>query len=128
MRCVRLTLALMFVLAPVLAQEKTGEPTDEKARKTYGNALKSLHEHKREWALDDFKKADKQDGGHCLACQKQMVKLGKDFADWKTANLAPNEFFTKPKAQEKGDALFPRHQLPPLLRLDMREKQQKKIF
>src|SRR5260370_41142125 len=128
MRFALMSLAMVLVLTPVLAQEKKEEPTDEKARKTYENALKSLREHKREWALDDFKKADKQDGGHCLACQKQMVKLGKELGDWKTANLAPNEFFTKPKAQEKGDALFPRHQLPPLLRLDMREKQQKKIF
>src|SRR6267142_1935803 len=91
MRFLRITLALLFVLPPVMAQEKTDGPTDEKARKTYENALKSLHERKREWALDDFKKADKQDGGHCLACQEQMIKLGEELGEWKTAKLGAEE-------------------------------------
>lgn len=37
--------------------------------KTYKSGLQNLREGKEEWALDDFKKTDKQDGGHCLACQ-----------------------------------------------------------
>jgi hypothetical protein len=35
MRFVRLSLALLVVLPPVFAQEKSDGPTDEKARKTY---------------------------------------------------------------------------------------------
>src|SRR5882762_1755561 len=42
MRFLRITLALLFVLPPVMAQEKTDGPTDEKVRKTYESALKSL--------------------------------------------------------------------------------------
>ena len=78
MRIVCLCLALAFSLMTVFAQEKpqqkTDGPTDEKARKTYEKALQSLHERRTEFALDDFKKADKQDGGHCLPCQKKMIK------------------------------------------------------
>jgi hypothetical protein len=74
-----------------LAQEKTEGPGDEKAQKTYKGALEYLHERKTALALDDFKKADKQDGGHCLACQKQMIKYGLELGEWKTAELAAQE-------------------------------------
>src|SRR5260370_28036714 len=85
--CVRFSLALVFAVMPVLAQEKTGLPTDEKAVKTYEKAQKYLHEHHKEAALDEFKKADKQDGGHCLACQKLMIKYGQELREWKTDEL-----------------------------------------
>ena len=91
MRTVWISLALIFVLAPVLAQEKTEGPTDEKAKKTYKEALQYLHERRAESALESFKKADKQDGGHCLACQKQMIQHGVDLGDWKTAEQAAGE-------------------------------------
>src|SRR5260370_21512462 len=128
MRCVRLTLALMFVLAPVLAQEKTGEPTDEKARKTYENALKSLREHKTEWALDDFKKADKQDGGHCLACQKQMIKLGKELGEWKTAELGAEEIIAEAQAQGPRDAAIAQYQLAIVLLGEGLQKHKEETF
>src|SRR5207253_4595127 len=60
--------------------------------------------YKAEWALDDFNKADKQDGGHCLACQKQMIKLGKELGDWKTAELAAEEIIGEAQAQGPRDA------------------------
>jgi hypothetical protein len=50
-----------------------------------------LDKHDRQSALHRFKKADKQDGGHCTACQKQMVKYGTDLGDWKTAELGTEE-------------------------------------
>jgi hypothetical protein len=54
----------MFALSPVLAQESSHGPTDEKAQKTYKEALQLLHEREPMLALGSFKKADKQDGGH----------------------------------------------------------------
>jgi thiol-disulfide isomerase/thioredoxin len=42
-------------------------------------------------ALGEFKKADKQDGGHCVACQKQMIRLGTQLGDWKVAEFAAEE-------------------------------------
>jgi len=126
MRFLRITLALLFVLPPVMAQEKTDGPTDEKARKTYENALKSLHERKREWALDDFKKADKQDGGHCLACQKQMIKLGRELGEWKTAELGAEE--TVAQAQGPKDIALAHYQLAVVLLDEGMQKHKDDIF
>jgi hypothetical protein len=68
-------LVLACVVAPLLAPEKTDDgPTNEKAQKTYKEALDELHRGMRDAALDWFKKADKHDGGHCLACQKKMIR------------------------------------------------------
>jgi peroxiredoxin len=91
--------ALLMAWIPAIAQEKPDGPVDEKARKTYEKAMQSLKEHKTEWALDDFKKADKQDGGHCVACQQQMLKYGLQFGDWKAAELAGEELLTEAKSE-----------------------------
>jgi thiol-disulfide isomerase/thioredoxin len=91
MRFAYVVLGLSFFLAPALAQDKPDGPTNEKAQKTYQEALKFLHEHKTEWALESFKKADKQDDGHCLVCQKKMLKYGIELGEWKTAELAADE-------------------------------------
>jgi thiol-disulfide isomerase/thioredoxin len=128
MRFVRLTLALLFVLPSVLAQEKTDGPTDEKARKTYEKAQKSLHEHKTEFALDDFKKADKQDGGHCLACQKQMIKLGKELGEWKTAELGAEEIIAEAQTQGPRDAAIARYQFALILLGEGLQKHKEEIF
>ena len=89
MRFVLACLALMCVLAPVLAQEKKVDgPANEKAQKTYKDALQALHEHRTDMALDSFKKADKQDDGHCRACQDKMIKYGIELGEWKIAEVA----------------------------------------
>ena len=126
MRIVRLSLALLFVLPPVLAQEKTDGPTDEKARKTYEKALKSLHEHKTEFALDDFKKADKQDGGHCLDCQRQMIKYGRELGDWKAAELAAEEMVAE--AQSARDTAISHYQFAVILMEEGLQKHKEEIF
>src|SRR5580704_11517889 len=91
MRFAHAVLALSFFLVPALAQDKADGPVNEKAQRTYQEALKFLHEHQKEWALDSFKKAGKQDGGHCFVCQKQMLKYGIELEDWKTGELAAEE-------------------------------------
>jgi len=126
MRIVRLSLALLFVLPPVLAQEKTDGPTDEKARKTYEKAQKSLHEHKTEFALDDFKKADKQDGGHCLDCQRQMIKYGRELGDWKAAELAAEEMVAE--AQSARDTAISHYQFAVILMEEGLQKHKEEIF
>jgi thiol-disulfide isomerase/thioredoxin len=116
----------MFVLLPVLAQEKTDGPTDEKARKTYEKAQKSLHEHRTEFALDDFKKADKQDGGHCLACQKQMIKYGRELGEWKTAELAAEEMAAQ--AQGPKDTALAHYEFAVVLMDEGLQKHKEEIF
>jgi thiol-disulfide isomerase/thioredoxin len=80
-------------------QEQTGGPTNEKAQKTFQQAVELEKKHEAMWALDGFKKADKQDGGHCVACQKKMVKYGIELRDWKTAETAAEELV----AEAQGD-------------------------
>ena len=104
MRLARSAVALLCLASMGLAQGQKDGPTDEKARKTYEKALQSEHERRTEWALDDFKKADKQDGGHCLACQKKMIKYGIEFADWKTAEFGAEEMVSGAQG-EKPTAL-----------------------
>jgi hypothetical protein len=70
-------------------------PSDEKAYKTYKHALEALRGRRQDIALDEFKKADKQDGGHCRACQKPMIKYGMELGEWKTAELAADEMIAE---------------------------------
>lgn len=126
MRFGRITMALLCILTPVLAQEKPDGPTDEKARKTYENALKSLHDRKKDFALDDFKKADKQDGGHCLACQKQMVKLGRELGEWKTADQGAEEIVAE--AQGPKETALAHYQFAVVLMDEGMEKHKDELF
>jgi thiol-disulfide isomerase/thioredoxin len=87
----RLAIALLALAVPALAQQKDEGPGNEKARKTYQEALKHLDERKVSWALDELKHADKQDGGHCIACQKQIVKYAFRMGQWRPAELAAEE-------------------------------------
>src|SRR5258708_11845500 len=65
------------LVTPSLAQTNSDGPTDEKAKKTYKEAIGYLNQRRPDLALDSFKKADKQDGGHCLDCQKKIIKNRK---------------------------------------------------
>jgi thiol-disulfide isomerase/thioredoxin len=113
MRLVCASLMFLFFLMPALAQEKAGRPTDEKAQKTYEKAQKYLHERHKEAALEEFKKADKQDGGHCLACQEQMIKLGEELGEWKTAELGAEEIMAQ--AQGPRDTALAHYELAVVL-------------
>jgi thiol-disulfide isomerase/thioredoxin len=99
MRYAAIAVLLACSFMPVRAQEKTDGPQDEKAQKTYREGLEALKQHRELDALDKFKKADKQDGGHCLACQKKMVKYAIELGEWKTAEAAAEEMAT----QAQGD-------------------------
>jgi thiol-disulfide isomerase/thioredoxin len=74
-----------------MAQKDSDGPTDEKAQKTYKHAIDDLQHHMILAALENFKKADKQDGGHCVGCQKKMVAYGIELQEWKTAETAAAE-------------------------------------
>ena len=99
MRVARILLLLSLAVAPLHAQDQAEGPTNEKAQKTYQEALQLVHKHRMDFALDGFKKADKQDDGHCLACQKKMVQYGLELREWKTAQAAAEEML----ACAKGD-------------------------
>jgi thiol-disulfide isomerase/thioredoxin len=101
MRFFLISLVAALAVVPLAAQQTPDGPANEKAQKTYKDALNYLHEGKKEWAVDEFKKADKQDGGRCLACQKQMIKYGLQVGDWKIAELAAEEIITEAKGDRE---------------------------
>ena len=103
MGCKFLILLVVLALGPfALPEDKTeppvsGGPANEKAQKTFKNAMGAIREHDLESALGGFKKADKQDDGHCRACQEKMLKYGRELGDWKTAELGAEEMLSGAK-------------------------------
>ncbi|MGH9742579.1 MAG: redoxin domain-containing protein [Candidatus Acidiferrum sp.] len=91
----RILFLFSLFVAPVFAQAQADGPANEKAQKTYKHALEFDHKHMIAAALDDFKKADKQDQGHCHACQKKMSDYGIELRDWKTAQTAADEMLAE---------------------------------
>ena len=91
MRYLTVVAACMAFSALVWSQDQPEGPSNEKAQKTYHEALDYLHRHMTEPALESFKKANKQDGGHCRDCQRKMIKLGIELHDWKAVEAAAED-------------------------------------
>jgi thiol-disulfide isomerase/thioredoxin len=68
--------------APAAKPGSSG-PSDDKAKATYAEGTKLFHEHKYTFALDNFRKADKQDGGHCVQCEIDGLKAAREIQDFK---------------------------------------------
>lgn len=104
-------LAVLFALlasfvSPLCAQEKNEGPTDEKAKKTYKEALEHVRRNQLIAALEAFKKADKQDGGHCWACEQNLIKYGLELQEWKVAEAAAQKVMAQAQGQEIAKAHF----------------------
>jgi thiol-disulfide isomerase/thioredoxin len=94
--------AVMAVLlcgfAGVAAWPQSAETAlNPKAQKTYAQAQEWLQHRNLEAALDGFKKANKQDDGHCKECQFQIIKLGLETGDFKSADAAAQDEITEAK-------------------------------
>jgi thiol-disulfide isomerase/thioredoxin len=113
MRPALIAFAIFSTFSPAFAQDKPTGPTSEKAQKSYKEALSFLHERKEEFALDSFKKADKQDDGHCPACQKQIIKYAIKYEDWKSAERAAEEMLAD--AQGNRDTALAHYQMAVVL-------------
>jgi thiol-disulfide isomerase/thioredoxin len=116
----------IFSLAQSVAQNDAEGPANEKAQKSYKQGLDELHHHMTASALDSFKKADKQDGGHCLACQKKMMKYGTELGEWKTAEIAGEEMMAE--AQGVKNIAIAHYQLGVVLRDEGLQKHKDEIF
>jgi thiol-disulfide isomerase/thioredoxin len=112
--------------APLLSQEKAEGPTSEKAQKSYQEAIKNLNSRMTYQAIDNFKKADKQDGGRCVACQKKMIKYGVEVGDWKTAEMAAEEMVTE--AQVGQEAAIAHYQFGVVLTNEAIEKKKDEVY
>ncbi len=106
MRFGYLACLLVCMLVPAVAQEKMDTPTDEKAKKTYKEALEYLKQRKVEAALESFKKADKQDGGHCRPCQQNIIKYAIELQEWKMAEAAAQEMADQAQGDEVAVARY----------------------
>jgi len=83
---------LYAIDAPKSDAPKPGEPTDAKARKTYASALE-WEKHRNEGAaIDDYRKANKQDGGHCTECLRKAYLLAMHISEFKQAEDVSREF------------------------------------
>jgi peroxiredoxin len=121
-------IALMFACAAALflAEEQREGPTNEKAQKTYKEALEYQHKRMTGSALESFKKADKQDDGHCVACQKKMIEYGVDLRDWKTAEAAAGELVAE--AHGETEAALAHYQFATVLLREGVDKHKDDLF
>jgi thiol-disulfide isomerase/thioredoxin len=86
---------------------KPGEPTDAKARKTYAEAIEWQKHRNDSAAIDDFRKANKQDGGHCSECLKKAYLLAIHISDFKQAEDISREFLAVAQTSEdKAEAHY----------------------
>jgi thiol-disulfide isomerase/thioredoxin len=84
----------------IRAQETQG-PTDPKAQKTYQDALKWIRTGMPGAAIDAFKKADKQDGGHCRECAQMIIQYGLKSGDFKSADAAAQQLIADAKTPQQ---------------------------
>src|ERR1700759_2584136 len=93
--CFLLPALVLLITVPNFAQTDShtaaDAPHDPKAQKSYDEGLAWLKRHMQGTALDSFKKADKQDGGRCVACQAKIIELGESTGDFKSADAAAQE-------------------------------------
>jgi thiol-disulfide isomerase/thioredoxin len=85
-------LYLHAVDAPKSDAPRPGEPTDAKARKTYSAAVDWLKKGGKAEAIDNFRKANKQDGGHCTECLRQAYTLAISIGQYKDAENIAREW------------------------------------
>jgi thiol-disulfide isomerase/thioredoxin len=111
---------------PLFAQTPDDGPKNDKAQKSYKQAEQYLHERDDRAALDSFKKADKQDDGHCRACQTKIIKYGAELGDWKAAELAGDEQVSE--AQGDRATALAHYQLAVILMDEGQEKHKDEIF
>jgi thiol-disulfide isomerase/thioredoxin len=87
--------------APKSDAPKPGEPTDAKARKTFASAIELEKKGEGTWALDAFRKANKQDGGHCWECLWRAYRLAMNAGAYKDAVEIARDWL--PLAQKDAD-------------------------
>jgi thiol-disulfide isomerase/thioredoxin len=103
MSFLRLAFVFALLVTPLIAQsdraqDKSGEgPTNEKAQRSYLEGMDYLQHRMVQAAFEAFKKADKQDDGHCLACQRKILRYGTELQEWKAAEAAASQIVGEAK-------------------------------
>jgi thiol-disulfide isomerase/thioredoxin len=126
MRQLGLAVLLLCGAIPAAAQENSGGPVSDKAQKTYREGMNYLQKHMQQAALDSFKKADRQDDGRCLLCQKQIIHCGIQVGDWKAAEKAAEAMVSE--SQGASDAAVAHYDLGVVLLREGKEKHKNEFF
>jgi len=114
MKFTGIALGLIFLASPIFAEDQPPQgPSNEKAQKTYKDALEYLYRREIISAYEAFKKADKQDDGRCRACQRQIIKYGQEFQDWKALEIVGAEMIAE--AQGPKEVALAHYELGVLL-------------
>jgi thiol-disulfide isomerase/thioredoxin len=80
---------------------KAGEPTDAKARKSFATAIDWERHGDYSSAMDTFRKANKQDGGHCSECLRRAYRLANSLGDFKNAEEMAREMLLQASSDEQ---------------------------
>jgi len=84
---------------------KPGEPTDAKARKTFESAVDWQKHGYYTAAIDSYRKANKQDGGHCSVCLERAYRLALEIGTYKDAEeMARDQIAMAAAPDEKATA------------------------
>lgn len=126
MRCAALVAVCLFLATISSAQSKSAGPTNEKAQKSYKEAQEWLKRHKYELAVNELKKADKQDGGHCWDCQTQILRYASQIGNWKAARAAAEEVMAE--AQTPAEAGVAHYQMGAVLLREGMSKPKAELF
>jgi thiol-disulfide isomerase/thioredoxin len=84
-----LVLATGWWLQPCRASQaaapRSGEPSDPKAHKTYQTGIEWERQGNQALAIESYRKANAQDGGHCGQCLRRAHDIALSIGDFKTA-------------------------------------------
>ena len=84
-----LVLATGWWLQPCRASQaaapRSGEPSDPKAHKTYQTGIEWERQGNQALAIESYRKANAQDGGHCGQCLPRAHDIALSIGDFKTA-------------------------------------------
>ena len=80
-----------FLIVSAAPGQSAGGPTDAKAKKTFADAEQWVRRGELDVAIDTFRKANKQDGGHCGACASRIIQYGLKIGDFRDADEAAEQ-------------------------------------
>jgi thiol-disulfide isomerase/thioredoxin len=121
-----IALVLPVITAAQAGNNKPGEPTDPKARKTFADAKSWEQHHDSLMAIDSYRKANKQDGYHCLECLRRAYTLASGIGDYKAARTAVQEGL--PAARTDADRAIMHYWIALALQREGIEQKKDKCF
>lgn len=97
MRFYWLQVLMVCATFPMYSQVSPEGPTSKKAQESYQQGLNYVQHHEWNLAISYFRQANKQDSGHCLVCQEQMIQSGLQVNNWKAVEEGARSLTTEVK-------------------------------